>query len=222
MVSVLWIFFALISLIVLIFLVILVYLCHKHAKYDQLPGPKREGFFSGNMKMVHEQRNRRGITIHQIWTELAAYYSPMFVFWFYHRPVIIITDAELVKEVLVTKNLPRDEFGYSHLSSLFGERMLGAGLLSEVSEEVWHIKRTTLEPGFHRPNLMTMMDNFNSICDSFLQRLECMADDKTLVSMAEELVRVNLDVIAKVSKNSLDVVELCISKFPHSPILHYT
>ena len=150
------------------------------------------------MALVREKRTKCGLTIHQIWAELAHQYSPMFVFWFFHRPVIIVTDAQLVKEVLITKNLPRDKFGYSHFASLFGERMLGQGLLSEVSEDEWHWKRATLDPGFRRPSMMGMMDSFNTICDSFLQRLEALADGKTEVSMAEELVRINLDVIAKV------------------------
>lgn len=195
----LWGATAVLSMAVVAFAGLVIYLYYIHGKYDHLPGPKRDGFFRGNMKLVLEKRTKHGLTIHQIWAELAHHYSPMFVFWFYHRPVVMITDAQLVKEVLITKNLPRDKFGYSHFSSLFGERMLGGGLLSEVSEEEWRWKRTTLDPAFHRPSLMGLMDNFTAICDSFLQRLETLADGKTVVSMAEELVRINLDMVAKVS-----------------------
>ncbi|KAJ7326009.1 hypothetical protein OS493_028731 [Desmophyllum pertusum] len=151
------------------------------------------------MALVREKRTKCGLTIHQIWAELGHHYSPMFVFWFFHRPVVVITDAQLVKEVLITKNLPRDKFGYSHFSSLFGERMLGKGLLSEVSEEEWRWKRTVIDPAFHRPSLTGLMDSFTTICDSFLQRLETLDDGKTEVSMAEEFVRINLDMIAKPS-----------------------
>lgn len=166
------------------------------------------------MKLVYEKRAKFKLTIHQIWAELAHHYSPMFVFWFFHRPVVMITDAELVKEVLITRNLPRDEFGYSHFSSLFGQRMLGRGLLSEVSEEEWHWKRTALDPGFHRPNLMSLMDSFTTICDSFLRRLETLADGKTEVSMAEELVRINLDMVAKVAFD----LDLNSTNDPDTPI----
>ncbi|PFX33651.1 Cholesterol 24-hydroxylase [Stylophora pistillata] len=138
----------------------------------------------------------------------------MFVFWFFHRPVVIITDAQLVKEVLITKNLPKDKFGYSHLALLFGERMLGQGLLSEVSEEEWHWKRATLDPGFYRPSIVGMMESFNMTCDSFLQRLETLADGKAEVSMAEELVRINLDVIAKVAFD----LDLNSTNNPDTPI----
>ena len=175
-----------------------IYLYYLHAKYDHLPGPKRDGFFKGNMALVHENRNKRGVTVHQIWAELGQKYSPLFVFWFYHRPVVMITDDQAVKEVLITKKLPRDTFGYSHFSSLFGERMLGRGLLSEVSDEEWQWKRTTLDPAFHRPTLLGMIDSFSTICDSFLERLQTLADGKTEVSMAQELVRINLDMVAKV------------------------
>lgn len=196
---------AVISTAIFVFAGLVIYLYYLHGKYDHLPGPRRDGFFRGNMKLVHEKRNKCGLTIHQIWAELAHHYSPMFVFWFYHRPVVMITDAQLVKEVLITKQLPRDKFGYSHFSSLFGERMLGGGLLSEVSEEEWHWKRATLDPAFHRPNLMALIDNFTTVCDSFLQRLETLADGKTEVSMAEELVRINLDMVAKVNLAVLEV-----------------
>lgn len=177
-----------------------IYLYYLHAKYDHLPGPKRDGFFKGNMALVHENRNKRGVTVHQIWAELGQKYSPLFVFWFYHRPVVMITDDQAVKEVLITKKLPRDTFGYSHFSSLFGERMLGCGLLSEVSDEEWQWKRTTLDPAFHRPTLLGMIDSFSTICDSFLERLQTLADGKTEVSMAQELVRINLDMVAKVTR----------------------
>lgn len=187
---------------IIIFVGLVIYLLYVHAKYDHLPGPKRGGFFTGNMTLVYEKRTKLNLTIHQIWAELALQHSPMFVFWFFHRPVVIVTDAQLVKEVLITKNLPRDKFGYSHLASLFGERMLGQGLLSEVSEEEWRWKRATLDPGFYRPSIVGMIDNFNTTCDSFLQRLESLADGKAEVSMAEELVRINLDLIAKVFSNS--------------------
>lgn len=199
---------------IIIFVGLVIYLLYVHAKYDHLPGPKRGGFFTGNMALVYEKRTKLNLTIHQIWAELALQHSPMFVFWFFHRPVVIVTDAQLVKEVLITKNLPRDKFGYSHLASLFGERMLGQGLLSEVSEEEWRWKRATLDPGFYRPSIVGMIDNFNTTCDSFLQRLESLADGKAEVSMAEELVRINLDLIAKVAFD----LDLNSTSNPDTPI----
>lgn len=210
----LWLLMGLVCLALLIFAGFTIYLYYLHAQYDHLPGPKRDGFFKGNMTLVHENRNNRGITIHQIWTELAHEYSPLFVFWFYHRPVVMITDDQAVKEVLITKKLPRDGFGYSHLSSLFGERMLGNALLSEVSEEEWHWKRAALDPAFHRPSLLGMIDSFSTICDSFLQRLQTLADGKTRVSMAEELVRINLDMVAKVAYD----LDWNATNDPQSPI----
>ncbi|XP_078380469.1 cholesterol 24-hydroxylase-like [Oculina patagonica] len=210
----LWGATAVISTAIFVFAGLVIYLYYLHGKYDHLPGPKRDGFFKGNMKLVHEKRNKCGLTIHQIWAELAHHYSPMFVFWFYYRPVVMITDAQLVKEVLITKNLPRDKFGYSHFSTLFGERLLGGGILSEVSEEEWHWKRATLDPAFHRPNLMGLMDSFTAVCDSFLQRLETIADGKTEVSLAEELVRINLDMVAKVAFD----LDLNSTNEPEAPI----
>ena len=198
----LWVLTGVVCSAFLVFVGFTIYLYYLHAKYDHLPGPKRDGFFKGNMALVHEKRNKSGVTVHQVWAELGLKYSPMFVFWFYYRPVVMITDDQAVKEVLITKKLPRDTFGYDHFSSLFGERMLGRALFSEVSEKEWQWKRSTLDPAFHRPNLLGMIDSFSTICDSFLQRLETLADGKTQVSMAEELVRINLDMVAKVILNT--------------------
>ena len=193
--------FALCILLILLtaFLGIVGYLAYIHSKYDHLPGPKRDSFFSGHMKTVYNRRTKDKVIIHQIWTDIAAQYRPLFVFWFFHRPLVVISDSKIVKEVLVTQNLPKDPFGYSHFSQLFGQRLLGGSLLSETNQELWKRKRTTLNPAFHHSYLLKLMDGFNESCDLFIKKLETMANGKTEVSLAEELVRLTLDVIGKVT-----------------------
>jgi cholesterol 24(S)-hydroxylase len=176
------------------------YLKHLHAKYEHLPGPQREGFFSGNMPMVKRRRNREKIIIHQIWADLAAQHDPLYVFWFFHRPVVMISDAALVKEVLIKLDLPKDPFGYSHFAYLFGQRLLGGSLLSEVDHKSWKKKRALLNPAFNHKYLANLMSQFNQSCGLFLNKLLTLADGETEVSMAEELVRLALDVVGKVQR----------------------
>lgn len=185
------------------FLGVVGYLAYVHSKYDHLPGPKRDGFFSGHMKMVRDRRKKDKVIIHQIWADIAAQYRPLYVFWFFHRPCVVISDSKLVKEVLVTRNMLRDSFGYSHFSQLFGQRFLGGSLLSETNEELWKRKRHLLNPAFHHSFMVKLMDGFNESCDLFIKKLETMADGKTEVSLADQLVRLTLDVIGKVNMNLL-------------------
>ena len=118
----------------------------------------------------------------------------------------MISDSKLVKEVLVTRNLPKDPFGYSHFTHLFGQRLLGGSLLSETNHEPWKRKRASLNPAFHFSFLVKLMDNFNDSCDLFIKKLETMADGKTEVSLAEELVRLALDVMGKVREWTLNIL----------------
>lgn len=202
--------FLLVLLIPLLaFLVFVLYLHQKHKRYRHLPGPERSSFFKGNISEIRQRREQQRITIHQLWIEYGARYSPLFVFWFFHRPVVIITDPKLVKEVLITTKLPKDPFGYSHFASLFGERLLGRGLLSEVSEKSWAMKRGVLDPAFRRSNLMKLIDSFNSSTDMFLRKLASMAERKMEFSLAEELVRLTLDIIAKVRMRERKLSVVC-------------
>lgn len=176
----------------------IVYLYQQHAKYDHLPGPKRNGFFSGHMPLVKKRRAREKIIIHRIWADLAIQFNPLYVFWFFHRPVVMISDAALVKEVLIKLDLPKDPYGYSHFAYLFGQRLLGGSLLSEVDHKSWKKKRAHLNPAFHHKFIANLMDQFNQSCDLFLNKLLKLADGETEISMAEELVRLALDVVGKV------------------------
>ena len=71
-------------------------------------------------------------------------------------------------------------------------------MLNEVDHGVWQKRRALLNPAFHRRYLMNLMSSFNDSCNLFLEKLDEMADGKTVVNMADEFARVTLDVIGKV------------------------
>ncbi|KAK3744358.1 hypothetical protein QZH41_016489 [Actinostola sp. cb2023] len=194
--------------------VLSLYLLYLHSKYDHLPGPAREGFFTGHMPMVRRRRRQDKVIIHQIWADLAVQYNPLYVFWFLHRPVVVISDASLIKEVLINLNLRKDPFGYSHFAYLFGQRLLGGSLLSEVDHQSWKRERVCLNPAFHHKYLGNLIGQFNKSCDLFMDKLAKVADRETEVSMAEELVRLALDVVGKVAYD-LDVDSI---NAPDAPI----
>ena len=130
--------------------------------------------------------------------EYCLEYGPVTLLWFFHKPVVIVSDPELVKKVLITCNLPKDPWLRSLFSAPFGERLLGGGLVTEVNHDVWQRKRTAMNPAFHRKYLKELITQFNSCCDAFLDRLSSLADGETEIKMADEFNRVTLDVIGKV------------------------
>ena len=110
------------------------------------------------------------------------------------KTVVILSDPDMAKKALITLNLPKEPGLYYKISSVFGQRAAGQGILTEVDHDAWRLKRAMLEPGFHRKYLMNSMEAFNSICGDFLQNLRKYADGKTPVRMVDEFARVILDI----------------------------
>ena len=180
----------------------LVFLHHKHKTLDHIPGPKRDGFFWGNVKTMQRLKEAHGFSSGvQVLNLLSQEYGPVMVVWLFHLPIVYVTDADLVKKVLITSNFPKDSWSYDKLGYVFGERFLGKGLVTETDHEKWKIKRLALNPAFHRKYLKELMEQFNSNCDVFLSRLTELADGQTEVLMADEFNRVTLDIIGKVSES---------------------
>ena len=125
-------------------------------------------------------------------------YGPLFVFWIFHVPIVVIVDPDMAKKAIITLNLPKASRVYSKVASVFGQRVVGRGILTEIDHETWHRKRAMLNPAFHRKYLMNLMESFNSVGEEFLEELRKKADGKTSVRMADEFAKVTLDIIGKV------------------------
>ena len=189
----------LILLLFLGFLSFVLHVHHQHLRYDHIPGPPRDSFFTGNIPSIRREKRRaqdKGMTI--ILMNWYRQYGSVYVTWIYFIPVVILSDPDMAKKALITLNLPKAERVYSKLSNVFGHRASGQGILTELDHEVWRRKRAMLNPAFHRRYLMNLMDAFNSICDDFLENLRKYADGKTPVRMVNEFGRVTLDIIGKV------------------------
>ena len=177
-----------------------VYLHHKHKTLDHIPGPKRDGFFWGNIKGIQRLKEERGFTSGvQVLNHLSQQYGPVMVIWMFHLPIVYVADADLAKKVLVTSNFPKDSWSYDKLGYVFGERFMGKGLVTETDHDKWKIKRLAINPAFHRKYLKDLMEQFNESCDVFLAKLAELADGKTEVRMADEFNKITLDIIGKVS-----------------------
>ena len=201
------VYFLVISLCLTLFTLVLcfvVYLHHKHKTLDHIPGPKRDGFFWGNIKEMERLKKAYGYSSGaEILNHLCREYGPVMVLWVFHIPIVYISDAELTKKVLITSNYPKDSWAYDKLAYIFGERFLGKGLVTETDHEKWKEKRIALNPAFHRKYLKEFMEQFNASCDVLLAKLAKLADGKTEVSMADEFNRITLDIIGKVSYRAI-------------------
>ena len=187
------------SFLVVGFLSFSLYVLYQHWRYRHIPGPPRDGFFTGNVPFIRKEKKRvagRGMNvIHFIWYQE---YGSVFVQWIFHVPIVVLIGPDMAKKALITLNLPKAQRVYSKIGNVFGQRCLGRGVLTEMDHEIWRRKRAMLNPAFHRKYLMNLMESFNSIGDEFLGKLRQLADGKTPVRMADEFAKVTLDVIGKV------------------------
>lgn len=188
------------------------YVYNLHSKYSHIPGPPRSNFFFGNLLQIRKRRIEQGKNIHQSLAEWATEYRPVLVIWFFHIPLAVVSDADFVRQVLVVKDLPKDPFGYKRFQYVFGQRFLGRGLLTDLDRLTWESKRRALAPAFHRNKLINLLPTINSRCESFLQRLEDLADGKTEVAMADEISVFTLDSLLKLAF-SLDMNETEFHQF---------
>lgn len=187
------------SLLLLAFASFSLYVFCQHWRYRHIPGPPRDGFFTGNIPFIRNEKKRvpgRGMS--EIWFNWHKTYGPVYITWIFHIPVVILSDPDSTKKALVTLNLPKARRIYSALSYVFGQRGTGRGILTEIDHGVWRKKRAMLNPAFHRTYLMNLMDAFNSVGDEFMKKLGQLADGKTPVRMTDEFSRVTLDIIGKV------------------------
>lgn len=198
------------------FLSFSVYVFYRHWRYQHIPGPTRDGFFSGNIPFIqNETRRVPGSGINACHFQWYQKYGPLFVFWIFHVPIVVIVDPDMAKKAIITLNLPKASRVYSKVASVFGQRVLGRGILTEIDHETWHRKRAMLNPAFHRKYLMNLMESFNSVGEEFLEELRKKADGKTSVRMADEFAKVTLDIIGKVGFGiNLGTIADPNSKFP--------
>ena len=187
-----------------LFLGFVFYLYSVHSKFDHIPGPTRSSFFMGNLMDIRKKRVNEGKNIHQTLAEWSTEYRPIFVIWFVHIPLAVVSDANIVREVLAVKNLPKDPFGYERMQYVFGQRFLGRGLFTDLNRATWESKRRTLNPAFNRNKLFNDLKTMNSCCENFIHRLENLADGKTEVSMADEFLVIALETLVKVSNFGIE------------------
>ncbi|XP_033734281.1 cholesterol 24-hydroxylase-like [Pecten maximus] len=176
------------------------YLHQQHLKYDHLPGPPRDSFWSGHLPSIQKVISDGGIFDDYI-LELTKTYGKILRLCMWHQTFVIVADPELVKEVLVTGNHPKSKTIYANSTHLFGARYLGRGIESETDQKFWIIQRMHLDHWFKPQHLRRFNADINEFADSLVRQMEQCADGKTHVPMEKLFHKVTLHLLSKVAYN---------------------
>ena len=144
-------------------------------------------------------------------------YGPFFLIFFLHRPSVMIADPVYIREVFLDfhNDIRKGSFLYHKLGFIFGQRGAGYGLVINTDEKSWSKRRRLMNPAFHRKCLKNFMNDFNQVCDRFLERMNLVVESGEETSMVKEFAKVTLDIISQVSFNtSVGAIEHPESRFP--------
>ncbi|XP_069493934.1 cholesterol 24-hydroxylase-like isoform X2 [Ambystoma mexicanum] len=192
-----WLLLSVVGAAVLAFLLFCCYVHYIHRKYDHIPGPPRDSFFFGHLRLFMEIMKRNEL-IYDLLVEWVEKYGPVMRLYFLYTPVIMITSPEAIKEILMSPKYTKDKF-YNRIFSMFGVRFFGNGLVTDRNYDHWHKQRRIMDPAFSRTYLMNIMGSFNEKAEELMEVLAEKADGRREVRMHEMMSRTTLDVIAKVA-----------------------
>ena len=152
-------------------------------KFDQLPHPNTLNIFIGNMLQLRKERINFFINQQKELGDIYQVKIPT-------RKVVVITDPEWIKYVLVDNNKNYGKsFAYDSIK-LF----LGNGLLTSEGE-FWKRQRRLAQPAFHKEKLALMFQNMVEQTTKCLQSLEKQADTNQPVNLSSELYKLTLDIV---------------------------
>uniref|UniRef100_A0A6I8Q9G2 Cholesterol 24-hydroxylase n=1 Tax=Xenopus tropicalis TaxID=8364 RepID=A0A6I8Q9G2_XENTR len=191
-----WAALLLLALILICFLLYCGYIHYIHMKYDHIPGPPRDSFIFGHstalLKLVNEN-----LLMYDYFLDWVHKYGPVMRINGLHKVAVLVASPEGIKEFLMSPKYLKDEF-YDFFGSLFGERLMGKGLLTDRDYDHWHKQRRIMDPAFSRTYLMGLMGPFNEKAEELMEKLSENSDRKCEVNMHDMFSKVTLDVIGKV------------------------
>ncbi|XP_053736936.1 cholesterol 24-hydroxylase-like [Synchiropus splendidus] len=196
-----WAFNALLFLFFGLFLAFLcycVYIKYIHMKYDHIPGPPRDSFLFGHSAAM-TRALKSGEVLNDTFLQWAQTYGPVFKINAMHYVMVWTHCPETVKKIIMSPKYPKPESAYARLASLFGERFLGNGMVTETDHEKWYKQRRIMDPAFSSSYLRGLMGTFNDQAEKLMSKLSEVAESQCEVSMLHLVNCVTLNVIAKVA-----------------------
>uniref|UniRef100_A0A1A8IP04 Cholesterol 24-hydroxylase n=2 Tax=Nothobranchius kuhntae TaxID=321403 RepID=A0A1A8IP04_NOTKU len=174
------------------------YIQYIHMKYEHIPGPPRGSFFLGHSPTFLRIMKNDGL-IHDKLLEWAETYGPVYRLNVLHYVFLCVTCPEATKEILMSSKYPKDEFVYTRLQTLFGQRLFGNGLVTARDHNQWYKQRRIMDPAFSSLYLRGLIGTFNDRAEKLMDKLGDAADNETEAFMLKLFNCVTLDVIAKVA-----------------------
>ncbi|XP_060072797.1 cholesterol 24-hydroxylase-like [Ylistrum balloti] len=174
------------------------YVHRQHQKYDHLPGPKRDSFWSGHIPSISKTIAAGGI-IDDYFLEVSKTHGLIFRICLWHQVLVIVLDPEYIKDVLVSGKHQKSKRLYSRLVNLFGVRFIGLGIESQIDRKMWIIQRMHLDNWFKPHYLRKFASDFNEYSDRFIEHMETQADGKTEIHMLHSFNKLSMHLLYKVA-----------------------
>ncbi|XP_071499364.1 cholesterol 24-hydroxylase-like [Diadema antillarum] len=191
----------------------LLYIKYTHIKYRHIPGPQRSSFIFGNDVMLRERLEEDAVG--RLVYDMYKKYGMIHKWHLLHRVLIFVVDSKLVKTILTNSLHTKPPYDYKKMQFVFGERLGGTGLVSELDHSKYEKKRSLINPAFNRKYLMGLIDKFNTSADRFVRNLMSVADGQQEVCMLDKFNAVALDNIGRVGFSmQLDVIDDPNCPFP--------
>ncbi|KAL5493499.1 hypothetical protein EMCRGX_G014690 [Ephydatia muelleri] len=193
----LYLLLAFLLLAVLGFSLYAVLLAYVRWKYAHLPSPKTNSFFLGHAYEL-EQFKRRGNGENppdEQYIQWAFEVGNVYVIFFHWRPFVVILNSAAIEAFNMSPLYKNSTNRFEHL---FGARLVGNGLISLQSYEVWKPRRQLYESAFNASHLKGLIPNFCKRVDLFLKKLVPLADGETKVPLRKYMHDAAVDVISEV------------------------
>ncbi|XP_033734282.1 cholesterol 24-hydroxylase-like isoform X1 [Pecten maximus] len=176
------------------------YLHQQHLKYDHLPGPPRDSFWSGHFPSIAKVKAAGGV-MDDYFIEMSKTHGLLFRLFLWNQVIIVCLDPACIKDVLVTGNHPKSIRMYSRFQSLYGVRFIGQGVGSLVDRKLWIIQRMQLDQWFKPHFIRQFASEFNEFGDRFVELMKTRADGKTETHMLDLLNKLTMHLLYKVAFN---------------------
>uniref|UniRef100_A0A1A8FS75 Cytochrome P450, family 46, subfamily A, polypeptide 1 n=1 Tax=Nothobranchius korthausae TaxID=1143690 RepID=A0A1A8FS75_9TELE len=158
--------------------------------------------------------------IHDKLLEWAETYGPVYRLNVLHYVFLCVTCPEATKEILMSSKYPKDEFVYTRLQTLFGQRLFGNGLVTTRDHNQWYKQRRIMDPAFSSLYLRGLIGTFNDRAEKLMDKLGDAADNETEAFMLKLFNCVTLDVIAKVAfgqETTANQLAFCVMELARHP-----
>lgn len=153
-------------------------------KYAHLPGPGNPKFPMGHLGLI----DFNNAIIYQHWIKLKEHYGKIFVFWLGNVPVMTVSDASCVQDIMITHNRQKADLMKKGLVDV-----VGSGLLLSEGEE--HKKRRKLfGPAFHLQFMKNMSPKMNSKTNQLINMLLDRHNNQA-VEIGSSITATTLDII---------------------------